>query len=204
MLNQATNPAGVPAPEPATPGIPGRRRNAGLLGVALFVVSESTFFLGVFFAYFYLRSQAEVWPPPGVGSPTITLAVLNTVISLASSAALAYGARSIARDDKRGLTRGVAAAAILGMLFMAVQTVEFSQLNGAAQTSDYGAVFTGLLFFHVARVFLGVSLMLIVLLRAFLGQFSARRRLMVQATALYWYFITAVWLVVFAVLYLVK
>jgi cytochrome c oxidase subunit III len=54
----------------------------------------------------------------------------------------------------------------------------------------------------VVRVFVGVAMMGIVLVRATLQQFSARRRLLVDATAMYWYFIVAVWLVVFVVLYL--
>jgi heme/copper-type cytochrome/quinol oxidase subunit 3 len=37
-----------------------------------------------------------------------------------------------------------------------------------------------------------------------MGQFSSERRLMVQATVMYWIFITGVWLVVFYVLYFVK
>ena len=56
----------------------------------------------------------------------------------------------------------------------------------------------------MVRVFVGVVLMTVVLIRALLGQINPRHRLLVQATALYWYFITGVWLVVFTVLYLVK
>jgi heme/copper-type cytochrome/quinol oxidase subunit 3 len=80
--------------------------------------------------------------------------------------------------------------------------VEFADLSALAQGSAYGSTFTFLLIFHALRVFVGVTLMTVVLIRASMGQFNSYRRLMVQATAQYWYFITGVWLVVFTVLYL--
>lgn len=184
---------------------PTPQRNAGLLGMAFFVVAESTFFLGLFLAYFYMRNTAEAWPPPGAGAgrPTIALAIINTIVSLISLGVMAYANRAIAHNNRRGLQVGVSIAAMLGVVFMAIQSIEFAQLGFTAQTSGYGSAFIALLVFHVARVFIGVSLMLIVLLRALIGQFSAKRRLLVQAATLYWAFIVGVWLVVFYVLYVV-
>jgi cytochrome c oxidase subunit III len=173
--------------------------------MAFFVIAESTFFLGLFLAYFYMRNTAEAWPPPGAGAgrPTIALAIINTIVSLISLGVMAYANHAIAHDNRRGLQVGVSIAAMLGVVFMAIQSIEFAQLGFTAQTSGYGSAFIALLVFHVARVFIGVSLMLIVLVRALIGQFSAKRRLLVQAATLYWAFIVGVWLVVFYVLYIV-
>lgn len=182
---------------------PTPQRSAGLLGMVFFIVTESTFFLGMFLAYFYMRNTAEAWPPPGAGRPTLALAIVNTVVSLVSLGVMWYANRAIARDNRRGLQVGVGIAAALGLLFMAVQSVEFAQLGFSAQTSGYGSAFIALLVFHVIRVFIGVALMLLVLVRALIGQFSAKRRLLVQAATMYWAFIVGVWLVVFYVLYIV-
>lgn len=179
-----------------------QRQRIGLLGVSLFIVSESMFFLGLFLAWFFSRSYSDAWPPVGVVRPPIGPALLNTVIALASTAAIFVADRAIARDNRRTFVIGIAVAAALGVVFMAVQAVEFVDLSALAQASAYGSTFTFLLFFHALRVFVGVALMAVVLIRASLGQFSSRHRLMVQGTALYWYFITGVWLAVFAVLYL--
>jgi heme/copper-type cytochrome/quinol oxidase subunit 3 len=182
---------------------PTPQRSAGLLGMAFFVVAESIFFLGLFLAYFYMRNTSEAWPPPGAGRPTLALAIVNTAVSLISLGVMWYANRAIARDDRRGLQIGVGIAATLGVLFMAVQSIEFAQLGFTAQTSGYGSAFIALLVFHVIRVFIGVALMLLVLVRALIGQFSAKRRLLVQAATMYWAFIVGVWLVVFYVLYIV-
>ncbi len=180
-----------------------QRKDVGLLGVGFFIVSETTFFLGLFLAWFFTRNTSDVWPPAGVAPPPIAPAIFNTVVALLSTVAVFFAERALTRDDRRGLVRGIALAGALGVLFMAVQSAEFTDLATLAQGSAYGSTFTFLLLFHVARVFMGVVLMGVVLVRALLGHFSRKRRLLVQATAMYWYFITGVWLVVFAVLYLI-
>ncbi|MCL6511851.1 MAG: cytochrome c oxidase subunit 3 [Anaerolineae bacterium] len=191
----------VGQPQPAKPT---RVKNIGLLGVAFFIVSESMFFVGLFLAWFYLRATSDAWPPAGVAPPPLLPAVINTGIALLSTVAVLFADRAIARDNRSGLIAGIATAGALGVIFMAVQSAEFTALSALAQGSAYGSTFTFLLLFHVLRVFVGVVLMGVVLVRALLGHFSSRRRLLVQGTAMYWCFITGVWLVVFAVLYLLS
>ena len=181
-----------------------RKRNTGLLGAAVFIVAESAFFLAVFLAYFYLR--AEIQLPYVQPDGSLLLPVLNTLVLAGSVAAIAWAERGIARDQERRLLIGVTIAAALGLVFMAVQSIEFAslaQVGFTPNSSPIGSTFFALLVFHVLRVFAGVSFMVIVLIRALMGQFSARRRVVVQACALYWYFIACVWAVVFLVLYIV-
>ncbi|MCS7055353.1 MAG: cytochrome c oxidase subunit 3 [Thermoflexales bacterium] len=182
---------------------PARQKNVGLLGVSLFIASESMFFLGLFLAWFFMRNTSDAWPPAGVTPPPIAPAIFNTAVALLSAFAVGLADRAIARDDRRGLVGGTVVAGALGVIFMAVQAIEFTELATLAQSSAYGSAFTFLLLFHVLRVFVGVILMAVLLVRALIGHFSSKRRLLVQATAMYWYFITGVWLVVFAVLYLI-
>jgi len=177
-------------------------KKIGLLGVTFFIVSESMFFMGLFLAWFYLRATSDAWPPAGAAPPPVLPAVINTGIALLSTAAVLFADRAIAGDNRSGLIAGIAIAGALGVIFMAVQSAEFIALSELAQGSAYGSTFTFLLLFHALRVFAGVVLMGVVLVRATLGHFSSRRRLLVQGTAMYWCFITGVWLVVFAVLYL--
>lgn len=180
-----------------------QRQRIGRFGVQLFIVSETMFFAALFFAWYYLGvTSGSAWPPDGVQPPTFAPAAVNTALTLLSAATMWIAARSIRRDDQRGLVFWMSASAALAGLFMGVQTIEFRELALIAQDSSYGSLFLFLLFFHAARVFVGVVLMVIVLIRAMLGQFNARRRLLVDAAEMYWYFIVVVWLAVFTVLYL--
>lgn len=180
-----------------------QRARIGRIGVQAFIASETMFFAALFFAWYYLGVTSNSnWPPEGIARPDIAPAIVNTVLTLLSAATMWYANRAIARDDKRGLLVGITLSALMGVAFMAIQSVEFVELARLAQGSSYGSLFIFLLFFHVARVFVGVALMGVVLMRASLQQFSARRRLLVEAATMYWYFIVVVWLAVFAVLYL--
>ncbi len=203
LNNRTKQMAGLSPAEEAERLAAQRKRN-GLLGIGFFIASESMFFLGLFLAYFYLRATTQIWPPEGVTVPGITLALVNTLVALLSTIAVIYAGRAIARDNRKGLVAGMSVAAALGVVFMAIQSTEFAQLSVLAQASAYGSTFTFLLLFHVLRVFAGVVLMGVVLVRALMGQFNRERRLMVQATVMYWIFITGVWLVVLYVLYFVK
>ncbi|MCL5994970.1 MAG: heme-copper oxidase subunit III [Chloroflexi bacterium] len=189
--------AGVVTPAPGV-----TRPNVGLLGAAVFIVAESVFFMGLFLAYFYLRAESGTpWVRPDV---SLIPPLANTAVLAASVVAITWAERGIARGDQGRLTVGVVIAAALGLVFMAVQSFEFAslaQLGFTPQIGAFGSTFFALLVFHVLRVFAGVIFMVIVLIRALLGQLSQRRRTVVQACALYWYFIATVWLVVFLVLY---
>jgi heme/copper-type cytochrome/quinol oxidase subunit 3 len=174
------------------------------LGAATFIVSESVFFMGAFVAFFYLRADTQAISDQPQAS--LVLPVLNTLVLFVSVLAIAWAERGIARGNQRRLVIGVTAAAALGLVFMAVQSIEFAdlmQLGFTPVSSSFGSTFFALLVFHVLRVFAGVTFMVIVLIRALMGQFSAHRRVAVQACALYWYFIAVVWLAVFLVLYIV-
>ena len=182
-----------------------RRYNRGLLGAVAFIAAESMFFSGLFLAYFFLRTDTTLTVRSDQPlHPSIALPLFNTLILTVSVAAMAWAERSIARDDQRNLIVGTTVAAALGLIFMLLQSVEFSRFvteGFTPNSSAFGSTFFALLIFHVLRVFAGVTFMLIVLVRAFMGQFNQFRRAAVQACAAYWYFIFAVWLLVFAVLY---
>ncbi len=196
-LNAKMRPAG-------SEGMPFRSRsNNGLLGATALIVAESMFFLGVLSAWYYLQAVSlGAWPPADLRPREFSLPLINTVVILISAAALWWGERGIADGNKRRLIVGVSIAAGLGLLFMTLQTIEFSGLGFRAQGSSYGSMFFALLVFHILRVFVGVGWMAVVLIRAAMHQFDAKRRTVVQACAMYWYFITVIWLIVFAVLYL--
>ncbi len=182
-----------------------RRYNRGLLGAVAFIAAESMFFSGLFLAYFFLRTDTTLTVRSDQPlHPSIALPLINTLILTISVAAMAWAERSIAKDNQRNLIVGTTVAAALGLIFMLLQSVEFSRFvteGFTPNSSAFGSTFFALLIFHVLRVFAGVTFMLIVLVRAFMGQFSRHRRAAVQACAAYWYFIFAVWLLVLAVLY---
>lgn len=178
------------------------RPDRGLLGAAAVIAAETMFFLGVFFAWFYLRAQSPGFIPPVTALPSLALPIVNSVIAAASAATMVYSVRSIAAGRRERLAYGLTVTIVLGLAFMGIQSVEFARLGFTASSGTYASMFIAVLVFHVARVFVGVVLMIICLARALAGHFSAAHHTAVKGVALYWYFITAVWFVVLYVLFL--
>ena len=126
-----------------------QRAHVGRVGVRVFIASETMFFAALFFAWYYLSvTSGAAWPPSGVARPPIVPAIINTVLTLASAVTIWLAARAIARDDKRGLLINITLSAILGVVFMAVQTIEFAQLAALVQASSYSSLFVFILFFQ--------------------------------------------------------
>lgn len=193
-----------------------RRPDTGLnnvqLGMWLFLASEAMLFGGLFSAYFMLRAgSAEPWPPL---SHHLLPAVVNTLVLLGAGL-LARGAVRAARTQlfKPGLAVAVFRIRLLGAVvaagvFCAIKSTEYSQLLGEGirpSTNTQMATYfllTGVHLLHVAAGMVAEAWL------ALTGDISspASAALLanrVSAAALYWYFVDAVWLIIFVLLYVV-
>jgi cytochrome c oxidase subunit 3 len=173
----------------------------GLLGAVCFVLAEAMFFLGLVFVTLHIRHDAAGWAPPG--SPRLHTALLlaNTAVLLASGVTMLLAVGAVRRGDRAALRRWLAVTTALGSAFLAGQLVEFLRLGGWRPAEGiYRTLFDVLAGLHGLHVAAGVGLLAVVLWRARLGQLTPDRHLAVSAGALYWSFVTAVWLVLLAAL----
>ncbi len=179
------------------------RKSSGWYGVWTLVLTEAAIFVYLLFSYFYLASQANGDWPQG-GPPSLTLAGPNTVVLLLSSAALIWAERSGARAGKRWqLLTGLATSFVLGVAFMIVQLREWQTKAFSMHSSAYGSSYFVVTGFHLAHVIVGLLLLLTLFIWALLGMFDRERHAPLTIGAIYWHFVDAVWLIVFAALYLV-
>ena len=98
---------------------PGRSRPTAFWGMAMAIATESMLFAGLLSSYFFLRASADQWPLGDIPEPELRLVVPFTVILLSSSVPVWYAERSIGRGNLRGLRLGLAAAFVLGAMFIA-------------------------------------------------------------------------------------
>jgi heme/copper-type cytochrome/quinol oxidase subunit 3 len=154
----------------------------GRLGMMLLVGTETILFSAFLGAYIVLRSAAASWPPFGTPHLSLDLSSFNTALLLLSTV-LAYRRRM-------GWTF------ILGSVFLLLQVLEFHRLYSRGltlQTGAYGALFYTLIACHGLHVLGGLGILAV-----------AFRKIAWQEYAeLYWHFVTGVWLVLFAVIYIV-
>ena len=176
-----------------------------LVGMLLFIASEVMFFGGLFAAYFNARASVTgEWHPPAGGHLDLPLAAVLTAILVASSFTMQFGVWAIRRGDQGKLRLWTMITLGLGILFLAGQLYDYSQLGFGVSDGVFGTVFYTLTGFHGAHVFGGVVGLTIVLARATRGQFSGRNHVAVEAVSMYWHFVDVVWIFVFSTIYLLR
>ena len=200
--------AGHGAPHAAPSGHAQRGISNPILGMILFITSEVMFFSGLFAAYFATRAaNAAAWPPEvfqGILDP-LGLIMIATIILIASSFTCQFAVWSIRRGDRRGFVRNTAITFILGVIFLAMQAIDYAILFGEGLTlasGPFGTTYFTLTGFHGAHVFGGVLMLGVILYRGMAGQFSAKHHDAVEAVSLYWHFVDVVWILLFSILYL--
>lgn len=179
------------------------RRTPVYFGMVLFVISEVFLFGALFWAFYYLRARSEAWPPAGV-ELSLTLPVINTIILLASSAAIWAGTRAISRGSRQGLVGGLAVTLVLGLTFLGITSWEWVHEPFRPWSHAYGSIFYTLTGFHALHVFIGALMMSMFLVRTRRGLYSANNYAAIEAGSLYWHFVDVVWLVVFSSIFLVR
>ena len=176
------------------------------LVVWTFIASEVMFFTGLIVTYIVMRGRSTTGPYPEEAL-SVPLVAINTFILLSSSFTMVTALSAIQRGDTRGLRRWLIATAVLGLLFLSGQAIEFTTLfrDGASLSSNlFGATFFTLTGFHGMHVFIGVIWIAFVLARAFHGGVTKDNHLAVELVGLYWHFVDIVWIIIFTVVYLLR
>jgi cytochrome c oxidase subunit III len=189
----------------------------GMLGFILFIASEVMFFGGLFAAYFIARADQVSWPPQelleslkAVGdiAPNVELhlewqlATIGTAILITSSATMQWAVMAIQRGNRSNMIWALFITLVLGVVFLAIQVYDYTQLSFGPGDTIYGTTFYTLTGFHGAHVFGGALFIFIVLMRGLAGQFSAQHHEAVEAASFYWHFVDVVWIALFATLYI--
>ena len=181
--------------------------SSSLLGMVLFIASEIMFFGGLFGAYFTLRSAAPEWPPPDNPHLSAPYAAVLTAILVTSSVTMQFGVWAIRKNNSRRLVLWLTVSLLLGVIFLVMQGLEYANLIEEGMTLSsgvFGSTFYTLTGFHGAHVAGGAAFILIVLLRARSGQFTARYHDTVEMASYYWHFVDVVWLGLFSTIYLLQ
>jgi cytochrome c oxidase subunit 3 len=174
------------------------------LGILLFIVSEVMLFGAFFASYFFLRVVVDPgsWPPPEFPLPK-EVAGMNTAILVSSSFTIHYALESIRRGNRTGLKLGLVATWLLGATFLFIQINEYVHLGFSPQDSAQGTIFYGLTGLHGAHVFVGLTLLLFVTIRAFRGHFTATDHRGIEVPGIYWHFVDVMWIVVYTTVYII-
>ncbi len=131
--------------------------------------------------------------------------LLNTVLLLASSITLHFAHVSLEKNKRMALIVWLEVTIVLACFFMYYQGVEYihayQDLGLMLQSGVYGNTFFLLTGFHGLHVFLGTTILFVLLMRIAKDHFTPKDHFAFQAGSWYWHFVDVVWLCLFVFVY---
>jgi cytochrome c oxidase subunit 3 len=196
------------------------QQEANVLGMWVFLSTEVLVFGALFTGYTVYRLSYPAAFEEASSHLNVWIAAVNTVVLLTSSLTMALAVRAAQLGRRRHLTLGLAATALLGMLFLAIKAVEYTidyrdgLVPGLSfQAKDWNAgpahvqlflvfyyILTGL---HALHMVVGISVVAALTLMAARGAFVPDYYAPIEAWGLYWHFVDVVWIFLLPLLYLV-
>ncbi|MCX7894916.1 MAG: cytochrome c oxidase subunit 3 [Thermoanaerobaculum sp.] len=176
-----------------------RLGSAGRLGMRLFLLSLSILFAASLVGILVVRAQAPSWPPPGAPSLPQGLWV-STALILLSSWTLWRAQKSWAHGGEVRVAGWLMATSLVALVFLANQTVSWLAMAPAVKataTALYAFSFFLLTVLHAVHVLGGLVSLGFVTAKAWGGSLTQQG---LNYAAMYWHFLTVVWLVLFAAL----
>ncbi len=180
----------------------------GKIATWLFLGSEVMFFTGLIGAYIVLRFGQDTWADPTAADYplNIPLTAANTFLLICSSVTLVWALQSIQEGKRAAGNWGLFLTTLFGAVFVGVQAYEYYALfvhEGMRPDSDiFGSCFYAMTGFHGLHVFLGVVAMAVLTVMGWRGCFGPKKYAPVEFTGLYWHFVDLVWILLFAIVYL--
>jgi heme/copper-type cytochrome/quinol oxidase subunit 3 len=177
----------------------------GMIAVLAVIASEMMLFSGLIGSFLIFRLSAPFWPPPTLPRLPIAITWVNTFVLLTSAVTMFLAVRAVHRSRQRLLRNYLAITAVLGTTFLLVQGSEWVRLvaHGLKISSGaYGGTFYTLIGCHGLHVTAGVAWLVGVAVAAWGGRYNARNASTVEVVAVYWFFVCAIWPLLFVLVYL--
>ena len=175
------------------------------LAMWLFLGSECLLFGGLISTYMLYRNRhsADVGPDQLWDIPFTSA---SSFVLLMSSLTMVLAVAAIERGDHHRLRVWLGATAVLGATFIAGQVYEFTAFYNEGlgyTTSRFSSAFYSLTGFHGVHVTVGIVMLMSLFLMSLRGNLPEHRSETVEVVGLYWHFVDVVWILIFAVVYLI-
>lgn len=196
------------------------------LGTWIWLASELMFFSALFAAYFMIREftanqliNGEPIFRTGQNHLNVPFAIANTAILVLSSFACQFGVHAAEHGKVRrsggplamfkwGMREWYILTFIMGAFFIGGQAYEYFLLTSEGfvlQTNAYTSAFYLATGFHGLHVLGGLIAFLLMIGRTYLARtFTHEQRVHAIVTSYYWHFVDIVWIILFAVIYIIR
>lgn len=184
------------------------RFSAGTLGFWFFLAALAVLFGSTVLAHWLLLLSIE--DDAKLDLPNLPSGLwASTLVLLVSSGSIHWAILGLRRGDTNKLRRGIIITAILGIVFLAIQTrcwvqwsVPLAEAASKTQIRYLLSSFYVLTGIHAAHIIGGLIPLVIVALRAKSGSYTPTYYPGVRYAAMYWHFLDVVWITLFVTLQL--
>ena len=177
-------------------------QDRGTGAMAWFIVSESMVFLGLFFSYYYLGHGQPRWP---IGSaPSLTLPTAMVFVLFLSCISLWVGGWLLRQGRELPARGALLVTILLGCAFLVLNAYDYNSASRLQPVTEntYTSVFYTIEGVHAAHAILGLFFLLYAAVLPRLGPTDKPPHGSYRNAAMYWYFVTIVWFVMYAILYI--
>ena len=173
--------------------------NVGLIGI-----ESMTFAIGIA-TYLYLRTIANMWPPATVDPPALLGGTIGLLLLLASVVPMRLADKSmeVGKENVGRIKAGLVGNLVLSAIWVVVRVLEFRGLHTKWNESAYGSVTWLILGLHGGETFASILDTGVLTAMVFRGHIRDKTFLDIRADSLFWYFLVAIWVPLYAVVYIV-
>lgn len=207
-----------------------QQREAGSLGMWIFLVTEIMFFGGLFMAYLLYRTKYPLAFAAGSNHLDWRLGGINTVVLIVSSLTMALAVYYAQVGSRRLQIIFLVSTMILGATFLGIKAVEYHEkyvdhlipVRGFFQWEappPHGAeaqdpetfgrnvqmfywIYFAMTGLHALHMIIGLGVLSFLVYFAWRGRYTPEYHAPVELSGLYWHFVDIVWIFLFPLLYL--
>lgn len=171
----------------------------GTLG---FIIIEGTTLFICAVSYFYLRRNYATWPPEHIYRPALLIPTIQLILMVASNVPMWLADRASRRMDLGGVRRWFLVCSALALVMGVLRWFEFGALNVRWDTTAYGSVAWATLTAHTTLLLLELAETVAFTVLLFGERVEERDLSGASDNAFYWYFLTGVWVPLYAIVFL--
>lgn len=189
------------------PEIAVKNHTPGEGGIWVFVYGEMLIFSVLFLIFaigragnIALFAESQTHLSQGFG-------FLNTFFMLTSSLFVAGAVRAARQNEAAVVKRGFSLALLLGAAFVVVKFFEWTDNihNGMTLGTNYFfTLYYMLTGIHLLHVLIGLCVLSIMIRYSASGNFDAKKVSYIESAASFWHLVDLLWIVLFALIYLIK
>lgn len=165
------------------------------------VVIEGMMFSILMAAYLYTRLRIDVWPPPGEQYPHLLLPSLALIPLLLSALASYWASQAAKKNHRAGMIRYLVLNLILAAVFFTMRVIEWHSLNFNWQADANGSYVWAFLGLHSFDFIADEAFTLVLLVIILSGRYAENQRLGVHVDSVVWYFVVAIWIPIYFLIY---